>query len=223
MPRASRQQLWAPFKDHPGPGPSGRPGPRSREVRPCVPHQEQDRHPSNQRQCECEQAAASRASRWVVSAVTPCMGPPTAYAAGPSIQRVKSRHSAVSYDGVRYSSLSVGRDAKRCPFGTVVSGLDAPGGSLSSLRPGRFPPSLPSPAVSSSLPAPISPSSTTTKSLPPPARLSRCHRRFRSAFMRRLVQAAERPSSLRSSVSASAASRAYRLGCSLFQPVCRRG
>ena len=50
------------------------------------------------------------------------MGPPTAYAAGPSIQRVKSRHSAVSYDGVRYSSLTVGRDAKRCPFGTVMSG-----------------------------------------------------------------------------------------------------
>ena len=48
-----------------------------------------------------------------------------------SRQRVLSRHSAVFYDGVRYSSLSGGRDAKRCPFGTVVSGLDAPGGSLS--------------------------------------------------------------------------------------------
>ena len=72
MPRASRQQLWAPFKGHPGPGPSGRTGPRSREVRPCVPHQEQDRHPSRQRQCECEQAAASRASRWVVLVGTPC-------------------------------------------------------------------------------------------------------------------------------------------------------
>lgn len=54
-----------------------------------------------------------------------------------------------------------------------MSGLDAPGGSLIPLRLRRFPPSLPSPSVSVSLPAPIYCASTTSKNLPPPARPAR--------------------------------------------------
>lgn len=54
-----------------------------------------------------------------------------------------------------------------------MSGLDAPVSPCLQLRLRRFTPSLPSPSVSSSLPAPTSSASTSGSDCPPPARLSR--------------------------------------------------
>ena len=54
-----------------------------------------------------------------------------------------------------------------------MSGLDAPVSPCLQLRLRRFPPSLPSPSVSSSLPAPTSSASTSGSDCPPPARLTR--------------------------------------------------
>ncbi len=57
--------------------------------------------------------------------------------------------------------------------GPFMSGLYAPRGSLSPFQVPGFPPSLPSPLVSSSLPAPTPCPSIPTKNLTPPARPSR--------------------------------------------------
>lgn len=54
-----------------------------------------------------------------------------------------------------------------------MSGLDAPVSPCLQFRLRRFPPSLPSPSVSSSLPAPTCSASTSGSDCPPPARLSR--------------------------------------------------
>ena len=54
-----------------------------------------------------------------------------------------------------------------------MSGLDAPVSPCLQLRLRRFPPSLPSPSVSSSLPAPTCSASTSGSDCPPPARLTR--------------------------------------------------
>lgn len=54
-----------------------------------------------------------------------------------------------------------------------MSGLDAPGSPCLQFRLRSFPPSLPSPSVSSSLPAPTCSASTYGRDCPPPARLSR--------------------------------------------------
>ena len=54
-----------------------------------------------------------------------------------------------------------------------MSGLDAPVSPCLQFRLRSFPPSLPSPSVSSSLPAPTCSASTSGRDCPPPARLSR--------------------------------------------------
>ena len=54
-----------------------------------------------------------------------------------------------------------------------MSGLDAPGSPCLQFRLRSFPPSLPSPSVSSSLPAPTCSAYTSCSDCPPPARLSR--------------------------------------------------
>ena len=54
-----------------------------------------------------------------------------------------------------------------------MSGLDAPVSPCLQFRLRRFPPSLPSPSVSSSLPAPTCSVSTSGRDCPPPARLTR--------------------------------------------------
>ena len=54
-----------------------------------------------------------------------------------------------------------------------MSGLDAPGSPCLQFRLRSFPPSLPSPSVSSSLPAPTCSASTYGSDCPPPARLTR--------------------------------------------------
>lgn len=54
-----------------------------------------------------------------------------------------------------------------------MSGLDAPVSPCLQFRLRRFKPSLPSPSVSSSLPAPTYSASTSGSDCPPPARLSR--------------------------------------------------
>lgn len=54
-----------------------------------------------------------------------------------------------------------------------MSGLDAPVSPCLQFRLRRFPPSLPSPSVSSSLPAPTCSASTSGSDCPPPARLTR--------------------------------------------------
>ena len=54
-----------------------------------------------------------------------------------------------------------------------MSGLDAPVSPCLQFRLRSFPPSLPSPSVSSSLPAPTCSVSTSGRDCPPPARLSR--------------------------------------------------
>ena len=54
-----------------------------------------------------------------------------------------------------------------------MSGLDAPVSPCLQFRLRRFPPSLPSPSVSSSLPAPTCSVSTSGSDCPPPARLTR--------------------------------------------------
>ena len=59
-----------------------------------------------------------------------------------------------------------------------MSGLDAPVSPCLQFRLRRFPPSLPSPSVSSSLPAPTCSASTSGSDCPPPARLSRINGRM---------------------------------------------
>ena len=54
-----------------------------------------------------------------------------------------------------------------------MSGLDAPVSPCLQFRLRSFPPSLPSPSVSSSLPAPTCSASTSGRDCPPPARLTR--------------------------------------------------
>ncbi len=54
-----------------------------------------------------------------------------------------------------------------------MSGLDAPVSPCLQFRLRSFPPSLPSPSVSSSLPAPTCSASTSGSDCPPPARLTR--------------------------------------------------
>ena len=68
---------------------------------------------------QCGQVAASRASRWVALALTPCLAPSHGFAAVPSRQRVKCRRSSVRRDFA-------------APF--VMPGLDAPGTSVPPLR-----------------------------------------------------------------------------------------
>ena len=139
----SRQQLCRPVLRGPPLPASGPPGPRAciisvlvRIRRPEVPHVRTsvvcDRHHSHHRQFQCKQAAASAlraGSLWSVLLVLHC-------AALRSRQRVLSRRSAVFYSGVRYSSLRSGET----PIGIVMSGLDAPGCSLFSLRLRRLSP-----------------------------------------------------------------------------------
>lgn len=59
-----------------------------------------------------------------------------------------------------------------------MSGLDAPVSPCLQFRLRSFPPSLPSPSVSSSLPAPTCSASTSCSDCPPPARLSRINGRM---------------------------------------------
>lgn len=96
--------------------------------------------------------------------------PPLHKAARPGTRDSVSRCSASLHTASH--RLAKAESLRYTPL-LFMSGLDAPVSLCLQFRLHRFPPSLPSPSVSSSLPAPTCSASTSGSDCPPPARLTR--------------------------------------------------
>ena len=156
---------------------------------------------------QCGQVAASRASRWVALALTPCLAPSYGCAAVPSRQRVKCRRSSVRRDFA-------------APF--VMPGLDAPGTSVPPLR--RRVLRRVCRALRSRHPCLLRPRRLHSLTQVPSAGPARpCGGCGRSASIRSLCKSrSDRYLSLQR-LFPSGSCRAYRLACSTFPGIRRHG